>query len=354
MRFTCLLALLGLLITGCSKSNVVGVVAVPTQKHTWIGTYSNASTHGDVVVDLAQTGSALTGKIVFGSSGATYLPVSGTMQSDSMFLVVNPAYSPPNPAEFSLRAQVLTNGSLSGTMALASAGLNANLSCRVLPRRTIDADETHSVSSDVIAMTYDGSRLWLSTVGSDYLRVDPNGTIVDTIAIYHEPDAHWTSGVLMFDGALLWGVYPITIMDPGGAINVADLLAFTANGRAPDSVRIEHRPHGLAYDGAHSWSLRGDPAALIRYDATGAVTDSLHLAIPDASQLVFDGAHFWTIGWYLKVLFEVDTSGEVVSVCDLPGTDTGSFPAGLAVEGSHIWYAESPIGAAMLHRMTIR
>src|SRR5213594_2958383 len=58
-----------------------------------------------------------------------------------------------------------------------------------------------------IVMKYDGSHLWLSTVGNDYLRVDPDGTIVDTIAIYHEPAAHWTSSVLMFDEALLWGVY---------------------------------------------------------------------------------------------------------------------------------------------------
>lgn len=94
---------------------------------------------------------------------------------------------------------------------------------------------------------------------------------------------------------------------------------------------------------------------VVGFDATGAVTDSLHLGIPDANQLVFDGTHFWTVGWYFKVLYEVDLSGQVVSVCDLPGTDNGILPTGLAVEGSHIWYAEGvTIGASTLHRMSVQ
>jgi len=353
MRLTRLLLLLGLLAAGCSKNHLVGVPANPTpQKLTWLGTYTGASGQGDVAIDLVRTGSALTGEMVIGPGG--YLPVSGTVRSDSMFLVINPAYSPTNPADLSLHAQMLTNGNLSGTIALTSRGLDADFSCRVLPRRTIDTDVRHDVRSEATAIAYDGSHIWLSTTGVDYWLMDLDGTIVDTVAIFHEPAANWVSSVLMYDGSLLWGVYPITIMNPGGSINVADLLAFDANGRAPDSVRVWHRPHGLARDGAHSWSLRSDPTALLQYDATGAVTDSLHVGIPDAEHLVFDGTRFWTIGWFFKVLYEVDASGQVLSVCDLPGTDTGSFPAGLAVEGSHIWYAESPIGGSTLHRMTIR
>ena len=351
MRLPLLLALLGLLAAGCGRSNPVKVAVPLTQKHTWIGSYTGASGQGDMALNLAQTGSALTGEIVIGSD-APYLPVAGTMRSDSMFLTVNPAYTPPHPAVFSLRARVLTNGSLSGTMTLDSPALDAGLSCRELPRRTIDTEVKHDVPFGVTAIAYDGSRVWLSTSGGYYWLMDLDGAIVDTVAIVHEPAALWTSSVLMYDGALLWGVYPITIMGPGGSTNVADLLAFNASGRTPDSVRVWHRPHGLAHDGTHSWSLRSDPVALMRYDGTGAVTDSFHVGIPDAYQLAFDGAHFWTLGWFFKVLYEVDTSGQVVSVCDLPGS--GRYPIGLAVEGSHIWYAESPFGVTTLHRMTIR
>lgn len=103
-----------------------------------------------------------------------------------------------------------------------------------------------------------------------------------------------------------------------------------------------------------SWSLRDGPAALIRFDATGAVLDSIPLGIPDAVHLVFDGTHFWTLGWYLRRLYEVDTNGEVLAICDLPSRVPFSFAGGLAVEGIHIWYAEATIGATTLHRLTPR
>ncbi len=182
----------------------------------------------------------------------------------------------------------------------------------------------------------------------------PGGTLADTVVIDHEPAAHWISDVVMYDGAKLWGVFPIAIMGPGGSTNVSDLLAFTAGGRAPDSLRIEHRPSGLAHDGTQSWSLRDGSPALIKFDGTGAVTDSLHLEIPDAYRLVFDGAHFWTLGWYLEPLYEVDVNGQVLGICDLPSTGLAGLPTGLAVEGSHIWYSEGGLSASVLHQMTIR
>jgi hypothetical protein len=239
-------------------------------------------------------------------------------------------------------------------MSLGSSGLDAVLTCRALTRRSIDTDVIHNVPFGVGGMVYDGNRLWLSNL-SNYVRMNLDGTFADTIVIDHDPPpAHWISDVVMYDGALLWGVFPIAIMGPGGSTNVADLLAFTAGGRAPDSLRIDHQPLGLAHDGAHSWSLRGVPPALIQFDGTGAVTDSLPLEIPDAYRLVFDGTHFWTLGWYLQRLYEVDVNGQVLAICDLPSSNLGGLPTGLAVEGSHIWYSEAALGNSVLHRMTIR
>lgn len=350
MRVTVLLALFGLFAAGCDKNPVRAVVTIPltTQRNTWIGSYSGIPGPGDLVLDLTQTGTALAGEIVFGTPASSF-PVSGSVSADSMFLTLDPRF--PNPSDLSLRAQMLSNGGLSGTMYVAFKGLNVTLTCRSLTRRSIDSDKTYSVPFDVFGMVYDGSRLWLSS-SLNYILMNPDGTLADTVEIYHNPPlAHWISDVVMYDGTLLWGVFPITIMGPGGSTNVADLLAFTADGRAPDSLRIEHKPMGLAHDGVHSWSLRSEPPALIQFDGTGAVTDSLHVGIPDAYLLVFDGAHFWTVGWFQKQLYELDTSGQVLSVCDLP---SAGLPVGLAVEGSHIWYGAGLFNGSMLHRMTIR
>lgn len=345
------LGLAGLLGTGCGDSDPVSVGATQTEELAWIGTYTGAPGPGDIVLDLDKTGAAVTGEIVFGLAG-TRLFVTGTMQSDSLFLALDTAQS-SQPTDFSLRGRAPANGSLTATMTIPSSAFSADLSCDALPHRSID-DASRSVPYEVISLGYDGSHLWLGTINSDYVLMDPGGTIVDSVAIDHYPQATWTSDVLMYDGVRMWGVYPLTIIGPGGSTNAADLLGFNANGRTPDSLYIEHRPHGLAYDGAHYWSLRTEPTALIQFDGTGAVTDSVHLGIPDATQLVFDGAHFWTLGWYLRRLYEVDASGQVVAICNLPPASPGGLPTGLAVEGSYIWYAEGLIGTTKLHRMTIR
>ena len=356
MRLAALLALVSLLAAGCDEKGPVTAPAIPIQ-HAWIGSYTGVSGQGDVVLDVTQTGSAVSGEIVFGPFGPlgeTHLWVTGTMSSDSMFLARDSSHPFP-PADFSLRARAVAGGGLSGKLTIASAGLDADLSCRVLERREIATDVAHDVHLDVLAIAYDGNRLWLSTGRGYYFLMDPGGTIVDTVAIYHEPAALWTSTVLMFNGALLWGVYPITIMGSGGSsTNVADLLAFNENGRAPDSLRIDHRPAGLAYDGAHTWSLRDNPAALVRLDGAGAVADSLHLGIPDAYLLAFDGAHFWTVGWYLRRLYKVDLRGHVEAFCDLPHRVPWDFAVGLTAEGPYIWYGEDASSGTTLHRMTIR
>lgn len=352
MRLASAVPFLGLLIAGCSDDTPTKATpSTPTTtKQAWIGTYASGLGAGDVILDITQTGSSLAGEVVIGPTAATYVPIAGVMSSDSMFLTLDPAVG--NPALFSLRLQVRSDTTCSGTMTVASAGMTADVSCRPLPRRTVDTDEIHEIPSAVITMVYDGSLIWLTTT-SDYLRIQPDGTTVDHVVIPHEPAAVWTSSELMYDGTVIWGVYPITIMGPGGSTNVADLLGFTALGRTPDSIRVDHRPHGMAYDGTRYWSLRNQPGALTSFDRTGAITDSLHVGIPDGSDLGFDGSRFWVLGFMLERLYEVSTAGEVVAICDLPSTGP-SFPIGLATEGQHIWFGEGRIGSTTLHRMTLR
>ena len=351
MRLASAVSLLGLLLTGCSDDNPTKATTPPsTTKQAWIGTYTSGLGSGDIVLDVTQTGSTVTGEVTIGPTAATYARLTGVMTSDSMLLTGDPALG--NPDLFSIRVKVNPDTTCSGTMAVVTAGMTADVSCRPLSRRTVDTDETHEVPAGVITMVHDGSLIWLSTT-EDYLRIQPDGTIVDHILIPHEPAAVWVSSELMFDGAVIWGMYPISIGGPGGDTNVADLLGFTAAGRTPDSIRVSYRPHGMAYDGARYWSLRSQPGALTSFDRTGAVTESLHVGIPDGSDLAFDGSRFWVLGFHLVRLYEVSAAGEVVAVCDLPRTGP-SLPVGLAAEGSHLWYGEDRLSSTTLHRMTMR
>ena len=228
----------------------------------------------------------------------------------------------------------------------------AAFACHLLARRRVTSDEVHDVPYSVLAIVYDGQRIWLSTTGDDYPRLSTSGVVVDTVKVYYR-GAHWTSGVLAFDGGLLWGALPGSVTWPGGATqDYSEILAFDANGRGPDSLRLWRRSAGLAYDGADFRSLHG--SWIDRFDRTGAVLDSLSLGIPDPVHLEYDGGRFWTLGWYLKRLYEVDAEGRVVSICDLPGESTGSLPCGIAAEGTHLWYAESHVGSTTVHRLTVQ
>jgi len=351
MRLASAVSLLGLLAISCSDDNPTKATLPTTTKQAWIGTYTSGLGSGDVILDITQTGSSLAGEVVIGPTASTYARLTGVVSSDSMFLSLDPAVG--NPAIFSLRLEVHSDTTCSGTMTVASAGMTADVTCRPLPRRTVDTDETHEIPSSVVTMVYDGSLIWLSA-SEDYARIEPStGAVVDHVVIHHEPAAVWVSTELMYDGTVVWGMYPITIGGPGGNTNVADLLGFTAAGRTPDSIRVDHRPHGMAYDGSRYWSLRNEPGALTSFDRTGAITDSLHVGIPDGSDLGFDGSRFWVLGFSLERLYEVSTAGEVVAICDLPSTGP-SFKVGLATEGSHIWFGEDRISSTTLHRMTLR
>ncbi|MGH7682174.1 MAG: hypothetical protein ACRENN_09340, partial [Candidatus Eiseniibacteriota bacterium] len=286
MRLKPALTLLGLVLAGCSDDNPVKTAAPETvQKRAWIGSYASGSGSSDVVMDLDQTGTSLRGELAYGPTTLAWFHVTGEIHSDSMFLTNDPAYGPVS--DFSLRVQIHQDDSLSGTMRSVPGGLDADVACRPLPRLSVDTDVSHDVPFTVISAAYDDTLMWLGTVGDNYVRIEPTGAVVDTVAVDHAPSAHWVSDVLMFDGTVMWGVYPIALNGPGGVTNVADLLGFNASGRTADSMYVAFRPAGLATDGSRFWSLHGEPPGLVSFDRRGAVTDSLHLEAPDASQLAF-------------------------------------------------------------------
>jgi hypothetical protein len=350
MRRTTLLAFAALFLVGCDSEPATKPRVLTGVRHTWNGTFDNGvGGTGDIVLDLNETGTAIRGEIVYGPP-STYAKVVGSVVGDSIFLELDPAWT--SATGFSLRARGTASGDLSGTMTRASQGLTAVVTCHALAVRDLTTDATHGVSQSVIAMEYDGSDLWLSMAQGDYVRLHVDGSVRDTVLVERYPGYLWVSSTLLWDGSKMWGAYPVSIGFPGGGVqNVADLLAFDEGGRTGDSLRVDHRPGGLAFDGASKWSLGGARKMLYRLGASGNVADSTVAGVPDASHLAYDGVNFWTTGWYLRRLYKLDSNG-IVAMYDLPSGATGGFSSGLAVEGSHIWYAYGSIGPSTLLRMT--
>jgi hypothetical protein len=227
-----------------------------------------------------------------------------------------------------------------------------------LPRRRLSVEAAFVLPYYSKALQWDGQRLWISTLGNDYVRLSADGQVVDAVVVRYGNGFHWTSNALTFDGTLLWGALPGNLISPAGSFEYSEVLAFDAGGRAPDSLRLWERTLGLAHDGSHFWSLRAARPSLVRFDRTGALLDSLPIGIPDPEHLEFDGSRFWTLGYYLARLYELDGSGRVLSICDLPeeesGLGLGLGHGGLAVDGSRLWYAKNHIGYTTVYRMTIQ
>ena len=341
-------------LTGCDK-NPARVIPPgpppPTESRAWIGTYSSAAMSGDIVIDLVRSGDTVRGELVFSAPWEPHVFVSGTITAESLLIAVDRSVT-PSGADFRLRASIQTDSSLAGEMTGTPGPIGAIVACRALPRLSVAEDLAVDVPHAVKGMVHDGSRIWLSTIGSDYLLMSTEGQVTGTVAVFYR-DAHWTSDALTFDGTRLWGALPGAAGTPTGELLLfSEVLAFDSGGRLPDSLRVWHRTTGLAWDGSHFWSLPHVGSTILRFDRAGVVSDSLHLGIPDAVHLEFDGTHFWTLGWFLNRLYRTDAQGRVEAICDLP-QDAFAFGAGgIAVEGARLWYASSRIGSATVHRLT--
>lgn len=345
---------LAVALGGCDKNPVKTIPPEPpSESRAWIGTYTSVSMSGDIVLDLVRSGDTVRGELVFSAPWEPHVFVSGTMTAESLVISVDRSIT-PNGAAFDLRARIQTDSSLVGAMSASPAPTGATVTCRALPRLRVVEDLAFDVPHAVKGMVYDGSQMWLSTTGLDYLLMSTAGQITGSVAVFHR-NGHWTSDALTFDGSRLWGALPGAAGTPSGDLLLySEILAFDAGGRRPDSTRVWHRTTGLAWDGTHFWSLPHVGSTILRFDGSGVVSDSLHLGIPDAIHLEFDGAHFWTLGWFLPRLYQTDAQGRVVAIGDLP-QDPLAFSAGaIAVEGARLWYVNSRIGSATVHRLTIQ
>jgi len=334
-------ALALVLLAGCSKKPTEPQVS--SAWFAWSGRL--AGQQGSLVLDTYIVDTGVTGEVVFTDQLNPHYHLRGTVVGDSLLLAVDPAY----PAStFTLRARVLAD-SLKGTISGGTLAAPVAFAGRALPRRQVIGDEGHDLppNTDVIALAYDGTWIWASTLDFDYFRLGMNGAIHDTIAVFYE-GYHWTSSTLAWDGHHVWGTVP-GVIGPPVSMDYSELLDFDANGRAPDSLRLWQRSQGMAWDGTHLRTLNA--SWIKRLDGTGAILDSVKIDIPDAVHLTFDGNHYWTLGWYMHRLYEIDPQGQVVSICDLPSQSSPG--AGLAAEGNFIWHAEAPLGVTTIHRLTL-
>jgi len=339
------------LLAGCNENNGPAGPVEPTPTTTqvaWVGEFTSGFVQGPIVFDLVQTGTAVSGETVFSSPGLAsiapaHLFVEGTLQDGTLQLALDLDVV-PTQITFTVDAGIDPQGKLSGSLALSDPPLQADVVCRPLPRGKASIELAVNVPVTVKAMVFDGVHVWLSTTGDDdYVRMQTDGTLVDSVPVLLPGGAHWTSDALTYDGDMLWGHLPLTIQDPSGTHNASRIIGFDSHGQVARTFQIEHRTHGLAFDGSRYWSLDGESLRLYAFDTTGTVQASVPIEVPDPSHLEFDGEHFWTLGWAMSRLYALDADGRAVRIYDLPVSGF-RFHSGIAVEGAYLWYGQtSPI-----------
>ena len=207
------------------------------------------------------------------------------------------------------------------------------------------------LQTDVSALAWDGQRLWVSTLGDDYILMSPNGQPEDTVAVFYVNDIHWNSNALAFGNGRLWGFIPFTLSPGFSGIRI---LPFTRDGILFGGAFVLHmQTSGLAHDGDHLWSLNRAAGRIYQISETGDVTDSLAVEHLDTYHLEYARGHFWCLGWYLPKLYELDTEGRVLRVYDLPHDVANPAPEGLAYDGNAFYYARGQGGGSTIFRLTI-
>jgi hypothetical protein len=353
MRAISIMALVCVVLAGCGDETPTPPEPTPVS-HAWIGTFENPDGQANLVLDVVQTGEAVAGELVLEPSLTPYLPVHGSLRSGALHLEID-TRGIPYQYTLALDGHLDAASALTGQLSL-SYGLNGDIVCRPLARGTTQVERSIDLSYDVVALQFDGAHLWLSTSTSDFIRLDPSGAVIDTVVVFYWPGIHWTSTALAFDGTHLWGFLPGTQSSPGGLTNFSNVIAFDAQGRLPDTFVLWHRTNGLAFHQSSFWSLRTDQPKLYRFDPhgpSGVVADSIETDVPDAYHLDSDGQNLWTTGWYMKRLYRLAADGHAELIYDLPGQETGSLQAGIAFEGTHLWYAEAHVDFTRLHRLTL-
>jgi len=354
-----LLAILALLAVsaGCDSEGPTEPPSVASRE-VWIGTYAVGPglEHGVLAMDVRTAGEDASGLLVLRSrvSTAPYvqLHLSGSAVGDSLVLGPDPAWH-PGLAGFRIRA-AREGERLSGALRYASYSLEASLDCAGYTVNAIAQPKFFIIrDTTIVGLTAAGADLWTSTPIFNYLVYDTTGVCQHSVPVFYYPDATWISDALTSDGNHLWGQYPVSVQG-GAPPDQSVLVEFTPAGQITARHDVLHRIIGLAHDATGLWSLPLGGDTFDRLDpASGAVLESVEVAVPDLTKFTSDGTRFWAVGWFLNLLYEIDRQGQVVKVYDQPSVGRGDSPVGLTFVGENLWLARTNVTDSWLYRTRV-
>ncbi len=336
----------GLFLSSCDSDSTSPEQEYETIRYFWQGAYtsSDESDNGSLVIDALCTGTDVTATFVFQSYttrdlwGKMYM--KGRLIGDELSLSLD-MDRVEYLYESSLVATLGQESELNGTFSYPD--LVADIDCVYHTVDSLAIEYSKYVSGDIYAITSHQDEIWMSYEGTytnGYLRMDEDGNITDTTVVLSDTGALFIGKRLTSDGALVWGYLPAAVTDiHSGTTHGIQLIGFDEEGTISNDFFVPIKATGLASTPSESWLVQSHTSAMLRYDDSGAILDSIPVLVPDLSSLDYDGTHFWSLGWFLRRLYKIDKSGDVVAVFDIPEGPWQYMLAGLLFDGTYIWYA---------------
>jgi hypothetical protein len=324
----------------------------------WQGSWlsQDQSDRGTLILDVVRTGAHVTGDIVFRSyvSGDyRQLYLKGLSGGDDLRLHLDTGKI-PYQFEFTLQGAYGSSGDLTATFFYSVEDLRADVDGHVLEMGTLAVQDSFYLNTTVLGLAFDGERVWISTASDDFVRMSPDGTLLDQIVVWFRGQYHYQSDALTSDGIRLWGHLPVQIVTPYGTSYESDIEEFTKDGVITRDFRLSHRTSGLASDGDDLWSLPLESDGFYRFDKDGTILEKVAVQLPDLVDIEYDGTHFWSIGWFTKKLYEIDRTGEVVRAYDLPEAGSVNYPSAIVFDGTYFWYSFSTLDLESgLYRLSV-
>jgi YVTN family beta-propeller protein len=196
---------------------------------------------------------------------------------------------------------------------------------------------TIPVGSDPVAVSSDGTRVWVANNGDNTVsEIDAlTGTVVNTIPVGTSPEG------VSSDGTHVWvtNTGGDTVQSNGGDGTVSEIDAST--GTVVNTIPVGSVPYGVSSDGTHVWVANVGDDTLSEIDAsTGTVVNTIPVGGVYPTLVSSDGTHVWVTDYSGSAVFEIDAStGTVVNTIS-----SGSFPAGVSSDGTHVWVANPVAG----------
>jgi hypothetical protein len=173
-------------------------------------------------------------------------------------------------------------------------------------------------------VAFDGARIWMSG-GNSVIKLDPEtGDVIAQVPLT-APTA------IAFDGSNMW------VSTVGDGLTTQDSLVeidpATNSIKSTIPIGFDHTPREIVYDGTYLWLSAHLSSRLIKFDVASKSVITQLVVADQPSAMVFDGQSIWVAGEGAETVQKVNPStNQVIDALNV-------YADGLAYDGRFIWAA---------------